>query len=60
MPNPNSLFIDNNSYSDEEIAQGFLLYNKHWRKIEIDYSKFAKVKLEKKKKSFLDLFKLRG
>lgn len=60
LPKPSSFFTNNNSYTDEEIAQGFLLYNKYWKKIEIDYSLFKKEKIEKKKKSFFDLFKLRG
>lgn len=58
LPKPNSIFTDTNSFSNEEIAQGFLLYNKHWKKIEIDYSFFTKEKFEKKKKSFFDFLKL--
>lgn len=60
LPKPNSIFTNTNSFSDKEIAQGFLLYNKHWKKIEIDYSLFTKEKIEKKKKSFFDFLKLRG
>lgn len=60
LPKPNSIFTDTNSFSDEEIAQGFLLYNKHWKKIEIDYSLFEKTESVKKRKSFFDFIKLRG
>lgn len=60
LPTPNSLFTENSSYSDEEIAQGFLLYNKQWNKIKLDYSLFKKEIKKKRKKTIFDLFKYRG
>lgn len=60
LPKPDSIFTDTNSFSDKEIAQGFLLYNKHWKKLEIDNENFKKAESIKKKKSFFDFLKLRG
>lgn len=60
LPRPDSIFTDSNSYSDDEITLGFLNYNKHWKKIDIDYTQQNKAAESKKKKSFLDLFKFRG
>ncbi|MBU2494582.1 MAG: hypothetical protein KJ571_18315 [Bacteroidetes bacterium] len=60
LPKPNSIFSENSNYKDEEIIQGFLLYNKHWKKIEIDYTLFSETKPEKKKRSILNLLKRRG
>lgn len=53
--NPKRLFTHIEELSDEEIAQGFLMYNKYLNKIKIDYSLFAQKK-EEKKKSFFKIF----
>jgi hypothetical protein len=37
---PNRIFSKTNEFSDEEIGQGLLLYNKYLRRINIDYSLF--------------------
>ena len=60
LPKPNSIFTETYSYSDKEIVEGFLHYNKNWKKIDIDYSQFKKETKVKKKKSVLNLFKRRG
>lgn len=52
---PMRLFSHLEELSDEEIAQGFLMYNKYLNKIKIDYSLFAQKKADKKK-SFFKIF----
>jgi len=49
--NANRLFTNLSDFTDEEIGQGFLLYNKYLKKVEIDYSLFNKNK--KKGKNFI-------
>lgn len=51
---PKLIFEKPELFSDEEIGQGFLLYNKFMKKMNIDYSIFTNVKKENKKKSFFD------
>ncbi len=53
--NPGKLFTNLNDFSDEELIQGFLVYNKYWRRIELDYHLFEK-KETKKNKSFFSFF----
>lgn len=50
--NPNLIFSENQKFSDEEIGQAFLLYNKYWKKLDVDYSLFQKEE-SKKQKNFL-------
>jgi len=53
---PNIIFKDDQKFSDEEIGQAFLLYNKYWKKIDLDYSLFQKEEKEKKKSLLSRLF----
>jgi hypothetical protein len=39
---PGRLFTNLKDFSDEQLTQGFLVYNKHWDRIELDYSLFEK------------------
>ncbi len=48
-------FTELQTYSDELIARAFLVYNKYWKKMEIDSSRF--VAKNKPKRTFLKLFK---
>ncbi len=48
-------FKDQAAYSDELIARTFLVYNKYWKKMEIDPSRFGKE--TKPKRTFLKFFK---
>lgn len=52
--NQKLIFENPNDFTDEDIAQGFLLYNKFMKKINIDYSIFTSANKVKKKQSFLD------
>ena len=54
--NPNRLFTSLSSFDDEKLGQAFLLYNKYWNRIEVDYSLFAP-KMVQRKKSFIDFLK---
>ncbi len=54
--NPNKLFLNLNEYSDENLGQAFLLYNKYWNRVEVDYS-FFDPKMVQRKKSFFDFLK---
>ncbi|OFX47274.1 MAG: hypothetical protein A2279_12370 [Stygiobacter sp. RIFOXYA12_FULL_38_9] len=54
--NPNRLFIHLDEYSDEKLGQAFLLYNKYWNRIEVDYSLFD-AKMVQRRKSFFDFLK---
>ncbi len=47
-------FTHLHSYSDELIARAFLVYNKYWKKLEIDSTNFEKK--NKPKRTFLKLF----
>jgi len=40
--NPNSFFTNLDMFTDEDIRQGFLLYNKYLKRIDIDYNLFGK------------------
>ncbi len=53
---PGRIFTHLNEFTDEQLIAGFLIYNKHWNRVELDYNLFAK-KEDQKKKSFLDIFK---
>jgi hypothetical protein len=53
--NPGRLFTDLNEFSDELLAGVFLVYNKHWKRINLDYNLFEK-KGGDGKKSFFGLF----
>lgn len=39
---PGRLFTNLKDFSDEQLVQGFLVYNKHWDRIELDYSLLEK------------------
>jgi hypothetical protein len=54
--NPGRLFTNLDEFTDEQLATGFFTYNRHWKRVELDYH-ITELKNEKKKKSFLDLFK---
>ncbi len=45
--NPNRIFENLEEFSDEEIGQGFLLYNEYLNKVEIDYGLFKPQKVKK-------------
>jgi hypothetical protein len=42
--NPSRLFDNLNEFTDDQLVQGFLAYNKHWNRIELDHSLFEKKK----------------
>ena len=54
--NPGRLFTNLDEFTDEQLTAGFLTYNRHWKRIELDHH-FTGLNSEQKKKSFLDLFK---
>ena len=53
---PGRMFTDLNEFTDEQLITGFVIYNKRWKRVELDYSLFEQ-KDGPKKKSFLGLFK---
>ena len=42
--NPSRLFDNLNEFTDDQLVQGFLAYNKHWNRIELDHNLFEKKK----------------
>lgn len=50
--NPGRLFTHMNEFTDEQLAQGFLVYNRHWNRVEIDYRLFERKGGQEKKKFF--------
>ncbi|MDF1612868.1 hypothetical protein [Stygiobacter electus] len=54
--NPNLLFENLDNYSNEKLGQAFLLYNKLWNRIDMDYSLFDP-KMVQRKKSFFDFLR---
>ncbi len=38
--NPGRLFTNLNDFTDKQLAQTLLVYNKYWQRVEIDYSQF--------------------
>ncbi len=40
--NPGMLFTNLDEFTDQQLVQGFLAYNKYWQRIELDYSYFSK------------------
>lgn len=56
--NSKRLFTHLNEFTDDEIGQGFLMYNRYLNKIKLDYSIFQK-ETSNKKKSFFSFFKRR-
>jgi len=54
--NPGRLFTNLDEFTDEQLTAGFLTYNRHWKRVELDHH-LTELKNEQKKKSFLDLFK---
>lgn len=54
--NPGRLFTNLDEFNDEQLTAGFLTYNRHWKRVELDHH-FTELQNEQKKKSFLDLFK---
>jgi hypothetical protein len=56
--NPKLLFQNLSDYSDDDLINAFVLYNKYMRRFSIDFSKYLKPKTEiKSKNRFKDLFK---
>ena len=55
--NPNRVFTNLDEFTDEDLGQGFLLYNKYWKRVELDYSLFKRDVNNKKDKSFFSFFK---
>lgn len=53
--NPGRLFTNLNEFTDEQLAHGFLIYNKFWQRVELDYHLLEK-KDDQKKKSFFSFF----
>lgn len=51
--NPNRLFTNLSEFTDENLGQAFLLYNKNWNRVELDYS-FFDPKMVQRKKTFFD------
>ncbi len=51
--NSGRLFTHLTEFTDREIGQGFLLYNKYLNKIELDYSLFSEKKEKAKKRGFI-------
>ncbi len=50
--NPGRLFTSTEDFTDEQLAQGFLVYNRHWNRIELDYRLFEKKDDREKKTIF--------
>ncbi|MHB9041769.1 MAG: hypothetical protein ACYC4T_14040, partial [Melioribacteraceae bacterium] len=40
--NPGRLFTNLDEFTDQQLVQGFLAYNRYWQRIELDYSYFTK------------------
>ncbi len=40
--NPGRLFTNLAEFTNEQLAQGFLVYNKYWQRVELNYSQFKK------------------
>lgn len=57
--NSNLLFENIDKYADQDLGAAFLIYNKYWRKIKLDYSYFMPEKTAKNE-SFLSRFFKRG
>jgi hypothetical protein len=51
--NPGKLFTNLNDFSEEQLMEGFLVYNKYWQRIELNYHLFEK---KNKKKSLFGFF----
>ncbi len=47
--NPNLLFTNLSEFTDENLGQAFLLYNKNWNRIDLDYSLFDPKMIHSKK-----------
>lgn len=50
--NPGRLFTNADDFTDEQLTQGFLVYNRHWNRVELDYRLFEKKDDQKKKSIF--------
>ena len=53
--NPGRLFTNLDEFTDKQLAQGFLVYNKYANRVELDYHQFES-RIEESKKSFLGSF----
>lgn len=53
--NPGRLFTNLNEFTDQQLAQGFLVYNKYSNRVELDYHNLDS-KIDQKKKSFFRSF----
>ncbi len=53
--NPGRLFSNLSEFTDQQLAQGFLVYNKYSNRIELDYHQFDS-KINRKKESFFSFF----
>ena len=50
------LFTNLDEFTDEQLVAVLLIYNRHWKRVELDHH-FTELKSELKKKSFIDIFK---
>ncbi|HSD62889.1 MAG TPA: hypothetical protein VLB50_03790 [Ignavibacteriaceae bacterium] len=55
--NPGLLFIKLNNYSDIDLLNAFVLYNKYMRRFSVDFSKYLLQPRSEQKKSIKDLFR---
>jgi hypothetical protein len=55
--NPRLLFQKLNDFSDDDLINAFVLYNKYMRRFSIDFSKYLRQPEVNNKKRFKDLFK---
>ena len=55
--NPGRLFTNLDEFSDKQLAQGFLVYNKYANRIELDYHQFETGTDQTKKSFFSSFFK---
>ncbi len=53
--NPGRLFTNLDEFTDKQLAEGFLVYNKFAQRVELDYHQFG-AGVEQKKKSFFNFF----
>jgi hypothetical protein len=53
---PGRIFTNLDEFSDEQLINGFIIYNKRWQRVEIN-TQLLDNKSGEKKKSFLGLFK---
>jgi len=54
---PNLFFSNLESYEDSDLVSAFLLYNKYFRRIKLDYSQFQTKQNQSKKNKLFSIFK---